>query len=704
MKKIGIGLLVLFFMVAMTGAVYLLSVKSVDLSDFVYRPDQKTLVYSEDGELIGELYSENRTYVTLDQMPDHLKEAVVAVEDGRFYNHHGYDVLGIVRATITNIKNGEIVEGASTITQQLVRNLFDEISTEQTLTRKIMEAKTAAELEKRYSKEQILEMYLNEIYLGDGIYGVQEASRKYFGKDVGELSLAQSALLAGLPQAPSAYQPNRYEEKARSRQEKVLRRMVAENLISLEEAADAIAEEWSVLPEETTDSVGRIRQGYHPVVEQMILEYGSTLGFSGPEALEYLKRAGLVLYGSVNSQLQEVAFKSMESQLKASGLPEADGVLVSVHGKTGDVLAYCGGDSPVDMASQPRQPGSTLKPFIYAAAMDQSVLTVDSLLLDEKTRFGDYQPSNVDGLYRGYVTPREAILQSLNVPAVQVMDKLGVESTMTYLQGGGFSHLTKEDYGLATALGGLTYGVTPLELSIAYSSFVNEGMRTGPYFVQRVENRRGEVLYEKGNAKPTSWLFADTANYMRDILIHNVVSGTGSKASNPLETGGKTGTSSQNRDLWFSGFTGDLVTTVWIGREDAKPVNGRSSVAAAVYGTYVTIGEKAGLMEDLHGSPTHGYEEETIVVATDAGWDHLLENGFVLENMITEIQVTPEERSLFEQRMMVGVYVDEESGKVFVEGWCDPQYKTLRFYREDQVPESCMDHPWFDFLYRYFTS
>ncbi|MBF7096908.1 transglycosylase domain-containing protein [Alkalibacter mobilis] len=696
MKRILLYSVLLFFAAIAAMGGFFLTVKPVDLVDFEYVPSQKSVIYSSDGEIVAEIYEENRTYVKLERIPQQLVTALVDVEDKRFYQHGGYDIQGIARALLTNLKDGKISEGASTITQQLARNLFEEISTEQTLKRKIKEAKTAAALEKIYNKDEIMEMYLNEIYLGGGVYGVQQASLRYFGKNVWELDLAESALIAGLPQAPSGYQPDLYFEKAKKRQEVVLKRMFERNHINEEEYQAAVSQELIIKSQNEFNNSIRFKSGYEDFISHVISEYMVVSGIvEYQKAVDTLKKSGLAIHTTIDTRFQKAGIKALEDLIVEKNWNEIDGALVSVD-SNGKIKTYIGGKSEIDLASTPRQPGSTLKPLIYAAALDDGVIEKNSIVLDEKTDFNGYIPKSADGNYYGYVTVRVALTKSLNIPAVKVMNEFGIENTIEHLKTLGFSMLSDDDRGLSTALGGLTYGVSPLEMAAAYTIFLNEGSKVDSYSIDRIIEADKIIYAKKANEDNlTDIISSDTSNYIKDVLINNVFDGTGTKAGNPLITGGKTGTSSDSRDLWFSGFTGKYSTVVWIGNVDSKPVKGSSSQAAGAYGDYM----KNLISEDLIDEPdymyeSNKYETERVYVLIDNDEHKESYN----ENEVTEISILKNEEQLFSDEIVLKVQIDKASNLKHIEGYCPDANKIARFYRPGSEPDDCDRFHLWDFL------
>ncbi|MBP8865704.1 MAG: PBP1A family penicillin-binding protein, partial [Acetobacterium sp.] len=608
-KHIGVKVLVVLLVLGVLGVGVMYSIYAanrMDISDYQYQAKDKTEIYSADNALIAELYTKNRTNVTIDQIPVQLQQALISVEDSRFYDHFGIDLLGIVRAFFSNIASNGIVEGASTITQQLARVLFlPDIATEQnfnqSLVRKLKEISIALQLEEKYTKEQILEMYFNEYYFGSGAYGIEEAAQTYFNKPVSQVNLAEAAMLAGLPQAPSAYAPNSDFEAAKKRQQEVLTRMVKEKYITQDEADAAYALELVIRDPATISNDDQIVDNYEAYVGRALDEYArlkasavmQERGITEDQAIDYIKEnianGGYRIYTTINTAMQGDAIESLTSSLDGD-LPNETGALVTVD-LDGAVRAYYGGNTQIDMANTPRQPGSNIKPLYYAAAMEKGLITPSTTISDTYTDFGGYAPRNYDGGYHGTVTVRTALVNSYNIPAVKVFDKVGPEEAVAFMQLMGISTFEDDDYNLATALGGMTYGIKPLEMAAAFNVFNNAGVYNQPYYITKLEQVNGEVLYTK-NASSTSTkkVMSDTtATNMIDILEGVVSYGTGSAASQIYTTAGKTGTTHDDKDLWFTGITGNLTTTVWLGTPENDVIYGGSSRSASIYGEYMSM-------------------------------------------------------------------------------------------------------------------
>jgi penicillin-binding protein 1A len=607
-NHIALKIVVVLLILSILGVGVLYSIYAanrVDISDYQYQAKDKTEIYSSDNVLIAELYIKNRTNVTIDQIPETLQQALIATEDSRFYKHSGIDLYGIARATVSNIVSKGNGGGASTITQQLSRLLFlPDIATEQnisqTITRKLKEISIALQLEEKYSKAQILEMYFNEYYFGSSAYGIEEAARTYFNKSISEVNLAESAMLAGLPQAPSAYAPNSNFEAAKDRQLQVLERMVKEEYITQEESDAAAATEIIIRDPATINNDDQIVDGYEAFVSRALNEYASTRasavmqerGITEDQAISYIKEniasGGYRMYTTVNSTCQMDAIDSLVDGLDNYGMYDETGSIVTVD-LDGSVMAYYGGNTQIDMANTQRQPGSNIKPLFYAAAMDKGLISPSTLILDAYTDFGGYAPRNYGGGYHGLVTVRDALVYSYNIPAVKVYDEIGPQAAVSFMQQMGISTFEDTDYNLAVALGGMTYGIKPYEMAAAFNTFNNAGVYNEPYFVTKIEQTNGEEIYNKdqGDLITRKVMSDTTATNMMSILTDEVSYGTGSGASQIYPTAGKTGTTHDEKDLWFTGITGNLTTTVWLGSPDNYVVGGGSYMAAHIYGSYL---------------------------------------------------------------------------------------------------------------------
>ena len=527
---------------------------------------QTSTLYDRNGELISELRgTENRTVVSLSEVPLRTQQAFLAAEDLRFYSHRGIDLYRIFGALVSNIRSGSFSEGASTITQQLAK--LTHLSAEKTIRRKLEEVFLALQIERAYSKDEILELYLNTVYFGRGAYGIQAAARAYFGVDASELTLSQSAALAATIKAPSAYAPHTNPETNRSRRIYILETMLENGMISQEECDEAKAESvWVLAQQEET-----VFESWY--ADEALRASQELLGLSADEVLN----GGFEIHTALDPALQAAADSvyqdgSLFPANASDGTPVQSAMAV-IDTASGAIRAMVGGRDyavrrGLNRATQMRrQPGSALKPLaVYGPALELGYTTA-SVLLDEKTSFNGYTPQNAGDRYYGRVTMRTAIRNSLNTTAVRLLDEIGIESGIEYLSRMGIPSQAS-DKNLSLALGSMTYGVTPVELAAAYVPYANGGIYHEPYCIERIVSADGHVVYEREeNARRV--ISEQNAYLMTSLLQSVVTSGTGTRmlsAGTPVA--GKTGTVSMtggNRDIWMAAYKPELSVSVWMG-------------------------------------------------------------------------------------------------------------------------------------------
>lgn len=633
-----------------------------------YQPPVATSIYAADGSLIAELYEERRYVVPFSELPQHLTKAFLAAEDERFYEHPGVDLYGIMRAFFKNLLAWEIVQGGSTITQQVVKSLL--LTPERSLSRKAREVVLAYRIDRSLSKDEILHIYLNQIYLGSGAYGVEAAARTYFGKHARDLSLPESALLAGLPKAPSRFSPLHNFEAAKERQRYVLQRMAEVGFISAAEAQNAVNQ-----PLHLSSSGKDMAEGFDHFTEEVRREVESRYG------RELLVKGGLSIHTTLEPAAQKIARKAMEQELdeidgrkknsrglyvnipresrkrfldnlaqsnsqlepgkvvaalvasydagakackldlggakavlpssgwewadmppnriskmfrpgdvirvRLDGLgdegtwsvtleenPPVEGALIAIEPQTGRVLCMIGGrdfdKSQFNRATQAvRQPGSVFKPIIYAAALQKgyteaSILVDAPFVRDDQGPAGPWKPVNHDRQFWGPVTLRKALVHSRNVVAVRLLDSIGVDCAIDFARQLGItSPLTPT---LALALG--ASGVTPMEIATAYTPFANRGDRVAPYLIEKIIDRNGRLL-EEHQVQRHNVMPPETAFIMTHLLQGVVEEGTGRKAlALGRPAAGKTGTTNDQKDAWFVGYTPSVLAVVWVGYDD----------------------------------------------------------------------------------------------------------------------------------------
>ncbi len=554
----------------------------------------RTIIYDAHGHTLKTFYEEDRVIVALEEVPSRLTNAFIAIEDRQFYRHWGLNVFAIGRAVFEDVMARSIVRGASTITQQLARNLF--LTQEQTLTRKIKEAILAIRIERHYTKDEILTMYLNQIYFGDGAYGVGSASTKYFGRHVSELSLAEAAMLAGIPRNPSAYSPRRHPEKARWRQSIVLQSMVEMEMVTAREAAEAKNDTIAICQAEKAEVAAYFTEYVRRMLER---KYGAAA----------LYREGLRVHTTIDLSLQELAERAVEENLRAmekrlryepkdttgahpaAGASKTDyiqGALIALDPATGHIKAMVGGrdflDSQWNRATQaPRQPGSAFKIFVYTAAIDNGVTPCDIIMdlpiIMENPDSTEWRPGNFDEEFRGPVTVREALARSINIPAIKVGDRIGQETVIRYARRMGIRSELHPYRSIALG----TFEVNLLELASAVGVLGTSGIRAEPIAITSIEARDGRIL-EQNLPRRSEALSAQTAYVMTTILQSAVNEGTGRSIRARGITrnlAGKTGTTDEYGDGWFVGFSPDLVAGVWVGFDERRSM-GKKETGARV--------------------------------------------------------------------------------------------------------------------------
>jgi penicillin-binding protein 1A len=586
-------LLIMLFIGGLAGAVLVLYnpfISEVDLHQIVRPNLQASVLFDRHGEELLTLSPSRVAWTPLEKIPLLLRRAVVAVEDRRFYEHRGVDFQGILRAIYYDLRRGERAQGGSTITQQLVKNLL--LTNAKTITRKLVEIGYAVKIERNYTKDEILEAYLNGIYFGHGVYGVEGAARFYFAKHIWDLSVDEQALLVGLLRGPEVYSPYRHPDRALARRNLVLKILLAQGWLTGREYEQLTASPVEV--EEDPDYLSR--GGYFAdYVEDWLAEQ---YGWSA----QYIRAGGLRIYTTLDAYIQRIAEETIAALPQdEQGRPEA--ALVALDPRNGQILAMVGGRnyrfSKYNRAVRwRRQIGSAIKPLIFAAAVENGY-TPDTQVVDEPVTYHvhgkAWTPQNFDGQYRGLITLRDALAWSANTVAVRLVDELGVKSVFTFLQRMGLPLVetgARNDQALAPlALGGLTEGVTPLELCAAFTALANSGIRSLPLGVLRVEDAQGRVL-RRGTIRQEQVLRPETAQAVTEMMQGVINYGTGQRANPGRPAAGKTGTSDENTDAWFIGYTPELLATLWIGNDDRRPprvgdqVIG-SGTAAEYWGSFI---------------------------------------------------------------------------------------------------------------------
>lgn len=555
-----VGILV-FLIIAGAGCGFIGATMS-DLPEVAnVKPAASSQIYDVHGNLITTVHAtENRLPVKLSQVPKDLQNAFIATEDNRFYSHHGVDPIGIMRAIWVNIAHDGVAEGGSTITQQLARNAF--LTQDRTLKRKIMEAMLAIRIEQYYTKQEILEMYLNQIYFGQGAYGVQAAAHVYFGKNVQDLDLAQSAMLAGLPQSPNYYSPLTNYKAGKARQAVVLGQMVKYDYID-QATADKAKDEDLGLREKSEAAHSDNNASYFIdyVISEIAEKYGD----------DAVYKDGLKIYTTIDMKAQDAAVQAMHNlpnfYTDDKGLTQPQGALIAINPHNGYIVAMVGGrgdDSFNRAVLAERQPGSAFKPFVYLAAI-QDGMTPGTVMDDKKIEFNGWSPKNYEGTYSGQMTLHYALQHSVNTIAVQLADAVGMRKVLNLASSLGITTLDdSKDNNLAAALGGLTNGVKPIDMAVAYGTLANGGVKVKPVAITKIVDRNGQVVEE--NSTEEQRVVDPKYAYVIMNMLESVMSGgTGGGASIGRPAAGKTGTTDESKDAWFVGFTPDLVAAVWMG-------------------------------------------------------------------------------------------------------------------------------------------
>ncbi len=533
-------------------------------------------VYDINDKIITEFYQENRNPVSLSEVPTNLINAFIAIEDSNFYKHKGISFRGILRALWENFKNKILFskegkpQGGSTITQQLAINTF--LTREISLNRKTKDILIALQIERNFTKDEILEMYLNEIYFGHGAYGVQAAAQMYFNKSVQDLNLPECALLAGLPRGPSYYSPILNQEVSLKRRNIILSRMFKLGYISKEDMEKA---QQSPIKLDYNNKRDKFTAPYFStfILSQLLEEYGANMVYKG----------GLKIYTTLDLEMQNFA----EKALQESG---REGAIIAIEPQSGYIKAMVGGkdfeESKFNRATQAyRQPGSAFKPFIYLTALDNG-FTPSNIIEDSPVTFENgWSPENYEKEFRGLVTLREAFESSINVIGVKLLEQVGVNKVINYTHKAGIKSELRPD--LSLALG--TSEVSPLEIASAYATIANLGVRVNPISIIRIEDYTGKIIKE--NIPQKKKVFKEETCYVLINMMEGVIKrGTGWNAKIGRPAAGKTGTTNDFVDAWFIGFTPDLVTAVYIGNDDRKPLGNKMTggvVAAPVWAKFM---------------------------------------------------------------------------------------------------------------------
>lgn len=617
----------------------------------IFQPGEPSLLYDDEGRVLGPIVPEYRAFVPLSRMPLKLRQAIIAAEDARFYEHGAVDLRGMARATIKNLMAASVKEGGSTITQQLTKTLF--LSHERTLERKLKELGLAREIEQSYTKDQILEMYLNCIYFGHGAYGVEAAARTYFSKSVTDLTLPEAALLAGLPRAPGRYSPLIDAKRAKARRQYVLDRMVATGALKQAQARRANLTPISVNPMFRSKGIAPWFVDY--VRQQLEVRLGPIL----------VRQGGLKIYTTLNAGMQRAAVKAISRGIAAivkrkdgqtgAGAVAPEGALIALDARTGEIKALVGGlnygRSQFNRAVQARrQPGSAFKPLVYAAAFERG-LTPGTILDDAPISFAigtgrrgeTWAPENVDRKYRGPVTLRRALEESINVPTVRLIAAIGVDPVIDLAHRLGITSELRREY--AMGLGVSEVGL--LELTSVYQVFANRGTLSPPFAIRRVVGS-GDAVLEEQFAQPQQVVREEVAFVLTSVLEGVVERGTG-KAAKRLgrPVAAKTGTTQAAEDLWFLGYTPSVVAGIWLGYDQRRSIGSHETagkIAAPIWVDFMkqSLGDSPvepflppegvyqALVNRRTGQPTSSTDPEAIEEYFIRGQEELLPSALAL--------------------------------------------------------------------------
>ena len=597
MKKLLVILLKLIAVLFVVGALgvfaiiikYRLELPNIQSMVEDYKPQMATTIYDKNNNVVDVLEAESRDAVKLEDVSPYVKEAFLAIEDKKFYSHHGLHFKGIIRAVLTNFLKGKATQGGSSITQQLAKNAF--LTPEKTFSRKVKEAILTYQIERTYTKDEILERYLNEIYFGSGSYGIKNAADQYFRKDPKDLNIAEAALLAGIPNRPTKYDPNRSLENALHRQQIILKEMFEDGRITKEEYEEALAYKFELENEENVKNV--------PKNTSIIYNRRPKKAYNNPELTtivenylaeiyddEQIYSSGLKIYTTIDLDYQKVARDTFNAYPYFKN-KEINGAMVTLDPFTGGIVSIVGGKNfkagNFDRATMARrQLGSSFKPFVYLKALEEGYEPY-SVVVNDFVAYGKWAPKNFDGRYTFNSTLVNSLNLSLNIPAVKLMDAVTVDAFKEEMTDK--IKLTSEIQNLTTALGSVDS--TPVNTAANFSIFVNGGYIVKPNIIREIRDNQDILIYVADIEKVKAFDSVDVS--VITAMLKSVVSnGTATKArvvdksGRPIQQGGKTGTTSEHRTAWFVGITPEYVTVCYIGRDDNKPMYGKMTGGSAV--------------------------------------------------------------------------------------------------------------------------
>ena len=597
MKKLLVILLKLIAVLFVVGALgvfaiiikYRLELPNIQSMVEDYKPQMATTIYDKNNNVVDVLEAESRDAVKLEDVSPYVKEAFLAIEDKKFYSHHGLHFKGIIRAALTNFLKGKATQGGSSITQQLAKNAF--LTPERTFSRKVKEAILTYQIERTYTKDEILERYLNEIYFGSGSYGIKNAADQYFRKDPKDLNIAEAALLAGIPNRPTKYDPNRSLENALHRQQIILKEMFEDGRITKEEYEEALAYKFELENEENVKNV--------PKNTSIIYNRRPKKAYNNPELTtivenylaeiyddEQIYSSGLKIYTTIDLDYQKVARDAFNAYPYFKN-KEINGAMVTLDPFTGGIVSIVGGKNfkagNFDRATMARrQLGSSFKPFVYLKALEEGYEPY-SVVVNDFVAYGKWVPKNFDGRYTFNSTLVNSLNLSLNIPAVKLMDAVTVDAFKEEMTDK--IKLTSEIQNLTTALGSVDS--TPVNTAANFSIFVNGGYIVKPNIIREIRDNQDILIYVADIEKVKAFDSVDVS--VITAMLKSVVSnGTATKArvidksGRPIQQAGKTGTTSEHRTAWFVGITPEYVTVCYIGRDDNKPMYGKMTGGSAV--------------------------------------------------------------------------------------------------------------------------
>ena len=597
MKKLLVILLKLIAVLFVVGALavfaiiikYRLELPNIQSMVEDYKPRMATTIYDKNNNVVDVLEAESRDAVKLEDVSPYVKEAFLAIEDKKFYSHHGLHFKGIIRAVLTNFLKGKATQGGSSITQQLAKNAF--LTPERTFSRKVKEAILTYQIERTYTKDEILERYLNEIYFGSGSYGIKNAADQYFRKDPKDLNIAEAALLAGIPNRPTKYDPNRSLDNALHRQQIILKEMFEDGRITKEEYEEALAYKFELENEENVKNV--------PKNTSIIYNRRPKKAYNNPELTtivenylaeiyddEQIYSSGLKIYTTIDLDYQKVARDTFNAYPYFKN-KEINGAMVTLDPFTGGIVSIVGGKNfkagNFDRATMARrQLGSSFKPFVYLKALEEGYEPY-SVVVNDFVAYGKWAPKNFDGRYTFNSTLVNSLNLSLNIPAVKLMDAVTVDAFKEEMTDK--IKLSSEIQNLTTALGSVDS--TPVNTAANFSIFVNGGYIVKPNIIREIRDNQDILIYVADIEKVKAFDSVDVS--VITAMLKSVVSnGTATKArvvdksGRPIQQGGKTGTTSEHRTAWFVGITPEYVTVCYIGRDDSKPMYGKMTGGSAV--------------------------------------------------------------------------------------------------------------------------